>query len=283
MVQIKKMQVYDVEVGTKGRNGIAYISLTDIARVKNPKEPKDVVKNWLRNKDTILFLGLWEQLNNANFKGVEFDAFKNAAGTNAFTLSAQQWVEKTNAVGIVSTSGNSGGTFAHEDIAFEFAGWISSEFKLYLIQEYKRLKKSELDQLAWDAKRELARINYHIHTDAIKDNLILPILTSQQKAFVYADEADLLNVALFGRTAKEWRDSHKKEAGNGENIRDYATLHQLLVLANLESHNASFIEEKLPQADRIERLRGIAERELQVLAKHSVNSPLLKSSEKKEE
>lgn len=240
-----------------------YISLTDIARYKNPNEPKDVVKNWMRSKDTILFLGLWEQLNNPNFKGVEFDSFKNEAGTNAFTLSPQKWIESTNAIGIVSKSGRNGGTFAHSDIALEFASWISAEFKLYIIKDYKRLKADENNRLSlnWNLNSEISKLNYHIHTDAIKE-IIVPTITKEQINFVYANEADLLNVALFGQTAKEWRTKNLDKKGN---IRDFATIEQLLVLANLESINAELIRMNMKQDVRLIKLNQIAINQLKVL------------------
>ncbi len=227
-----------------------YISLTDIARYVSD-EPKDVVKNWLRNRETISFLGLWEQLNNPNFKGVEFDSFKMQAGSNAFTLSPQKWIRETNAIGIRSKSGKYGGTFAHKDIAFEFASWVSPEFKLYIIQDYQRLKQDEQHKnaLEWNVKRLLSKANYRVHTDAVKENLIPPELPEYRKGMVYADEADVLNVALFGKTAKEWRAEHP-EVKKGENQRDYATIEQLLVMANLESMNALLITQGMPQAER---------------------------------
>ena len=227
-----------------------YISLTDIARYVSD-EPKDVVKNWLRNRETISFLGLWEQLNNPNFKGVEFDSFKIQAGSNAFTLSPQKWIRETNAIGIRSKSGKYGGTFAHKDIAFEFASWVSPEFKLYIIQDYQRLKQDEQHKnaLEWNVKRLLSKANYRVHTDAVKENLIPPELPEYRKGMVYADEADVLNVALFGKTAKEWRAEHP-EVKKGENQRDYATIEQLLVMANLESMNALLITQGMPQAER---------------------------------
>ncbi|WP_322790738.1 KilA-N domain-containing protein [Sedimentibacter hydroxybenzoicus] len=213
-----------------------FISLTDIARYKSD-EPFIVINNWIRSKDTIEFLGLWEQLHNPNFKPIEFDRFKKEAGYNAFTLSPQKWIKNTNAIGIVSKSGRYGGTFAHSDIAFEFASWISAEFKLYIIKDYKRLKsdKSSTLSLNWNLNREISKLNYRIHTDAIKENLIPPELTSYQISMTYANEADVLNVALFGITAKQWRDENSGKSGN---IRDYATLNQLLVLANMENYNA---------------------------------------------
>ena len=227
-----------------------YISLTDIARYVSD-EPKDVVKNWLRNRETISFLGLWEQLNNPNFKGVEFDSFMMQAGSNAFTLSPQKWIRETNAIGIRSKSGKYGGTFAHKDIAFEFASWVSPEFKLYIIQDYQRLKQDEQHKnaLEWNVKRLLSKANYRVHTDAVKENLIPPELPEYRKGMVYADEADVLNVALFGKTAKEWRAEHP-EVKKGENQRDYATIEQLLVMANLESMNALLITQGMPQAER---------------------------------
>ena len=233
-----------------------YISLTDIAKYKSDA-PNDVIKNWMRSRDVIEFLGLWEQLNNPNFKPVEFDGFRNAAGANAFTMSPKKWIEGTNAIGIVSRSGRYGGTFAHRDIAFEFASWISAEFKLYIIKDYQRLKADENSRLAlgWNLNRTLAKINYRIHTDAIKDFLIPPDLPTQRQGVTYASEADVLNVALFGMTAKEWRDENPDAKGN---IRDGATLQQLIVLANLESINAELIRQGLPQTERLVRLNASA-------------------------
>ena len=247
-----------------------YISITDIARYKSD-EPKDVIQNWMRRKDTIEFLGLWEMLHNPDFKGVEFDAFKNQAGSNAFTLSPQKWIENTNAVGIVSKSGRYGGTFAHSDIAFEFASWISAEFKLYIIKDYKRLKTDENSRLSldWNLHREISKINYRIHTDAIKDNLILPELTPAQISFTYANEADMLNVILFGKTAKEWRDSSNGHLGN---IRDAASINQLLVLANLESYNAVLINQNKSQKDRMILLRELAISQLRTINGLSIAS-----------
>lgn len=242
-----------------------YLCLTDLARKKNPYEPKDVVKNWLRLRSTIEFLGLWEQLYNPNFKGVEFDTFKNEAGSNAFTLTPQRWIEKTNAVGIISKSGRGGGTFAHKDIAFEFASWISPEFKLYVIKDYQRLKADEANRLeiGWDTKRELSKINYRIHTDAIKEFLITPELTKQEQSYAYANEADLLNVALFGKTAKQWR----IETGNKQqNMRDFASVEQLIVLVNLESMNADLIRQNIPQSERLAKLRSVAYYQLKSLS-----------------
>lgn len=240
-----------------------YISLTDIARYKSDA-PKDVVKNWIRRKDTIEFLGLWEMLHNSDFKGVEFDAFKNQAGYNAFTLSPQKWIESTNAIGIVSKSGRYGGTFAHSDIAFEFASWISPEFKLYIIKDYQRLKTDENSRLSlnWNLNREISKLNYRIHTDAIKNNLIPPELTQKQVSYTYANEADILNVVLFGKTAKQWRDENPKKDGN---IRDYASLQQLLVLANMESYNAVLINQEYNQGERMKRLHDLAVQQMKTL------------------
>lgn len=237
-----------------------YISLTDIARYKNVHEPKDVVKNWLRVRDTIEFLGLWETIHNPNFKGVEFDSFRNEAGINAFTLSPQRWIENTNAIGIVSKSGRGGGTFAHPDIAMEFASWISAEFKLYLIQDYKRLKGDENSKLSlgWNLNREISKINYKIHTDAIKEYL-LKDLTNEQLSFKYASEADMLNVALFNKRAKQWRKENPDLKGN---MRDYASLNELLVLANMESYNAVLIGKGMEQKERMIELRKLARNQL---------------------
>ncbi len=258
------MHVVDQKVVVLTKNKLDYISLTDIARHKNPSEPKDVVKNWMRSKTTIEFLGLWEKIHNPDFKGVEFDSFMYQAGGNAFVLSPSKWIETTNAVGILVSSGKNGGTYAHKDIAFEFASWISSEFKLYLIVEFQRLKNEESrrSNLDWNLRRTLAKVNYRIHTDAIKENLIPPTLSSAQVNRVYADEADMLNVALFGRTAKEWRDANP---GKESNMREYAGVEQLLVLANLESINAEFIHMGLAQGDRLKRLNAIAIRQMKTL------------------
>ena len=254
-----------------------YISLTDIARYKNMHEPKDVVKNWLRVRDTIEFLGLWETIHNPNFKGVEFDSFRKEAGTNAFTLSPQRWIENTNAIGIVSKSGRGGGTFAHPDIAMEFASWISAEFKLYLIQDYKRLKSDENSKLslAWNLNREISKINYKIHTDAIKDYL-LKDLTNEQLSYKYASEADMLNVALFNKRAKQWREENPNLKGN---MRDYASLNELLVLANMESYNAILIGKGTDQKERMIELRKLARTQLMSIEK--LNHTGIKSLEDK--
>ena len=247
-----------------------FISLTDIARYKSD-EPKDVIKNWMRSKDTLEFLGLWEQLHNSNFKGVEFDAFRTQAGSNAFTMSPSKWIDATNAIGIVSKSGRYGGTFAHSDIAFEFASWISPEFKLYIIKDYKRLKTEENSKLSigWNLNREISKLNYRVHTDAIKENLIPPVLTSQQISYTYASEADLLNMVLFGKTAKEWRDTNSDENGN---IRDAATIYQLLVLANMESYNAILIKQGKSQTERMQLLHELAVQQMTTLSSLELNN-----------
>lgn len=248
-----------------------FISLTDIAKYKS-NEPNDVIRNWMRLKDTIEFLGLWEKLHNPDFNPVEFDGFRNEAGANVFTMSPQKWIEGVNAKGIVSKSGRYGGTFAHSDIAFEFASWISAEFKLYIIKDYKRLKNDENSRLSlnWNLNRELSKLNYKIHTDAIKENLIPPELTPQQIAFTYASEADMLNMVLFGKTAKMWREENTDKKGN---IRDYATINQLLVLVNLESYNAILIEQKKTQSERIVLLRNMAIKQLQTLENTTLALP----------
>lgn len=240
-----------------------YISLTDIARYKSDS-PKAVIQNWIRKKDSLEFLGLREKLHNKNFKGIEFEAFRNEAGANAFTLSPQKWIETTNAIGITSKSGRYGGTFAHSDIAFEFASWISAEFKLYIIKDYKRLKSDESSRLSlnWNLNREISKLNYRFHTNAIKDSLVPPLLTPRQTSCTYAAEADLLNTVLFGKTAKEWRDENPNVNGN---IRDYATLHQLLVLANMESYNAILIKQGKSQKERMELLHELAVQQMNTL------------------
>jgi hypothetical protein len=240
------------------------ICLTDIARVKNADRSDDLVRNWLRNRNTVEFLGVWERLNNPGFNSVEFDGIKMLAGLNSFALTPKQWIEKTNAVGIVSRAGRYGGTYAHKDIAFEFASWISVEFKLYLIKEFQRLKEDENRRLslAWNLNRTLSKLNYRIHTDAIQAHLIPSEVTSAQAAITYASEADMLNVALFGQTAKQWRQANPDREGN---MRDYATIEQLLVLANIEGMNAELIHMGLSQGDRLTRLNAIAIRQMQVL------------------
>ena len=262
MAKQKEIIVKDTTIRTMSQNGIDYICITDIARQKNPLEPKDVVKNWMRLKNTIEYLGLWELLNNPNFKGVEFDPLLHEAGSNAFTLSPSRWIELTDAIGIVTKSGANGGTYAQRDIAFKFASWVSVEFELYLVKEFQRLKEAEQQVLGWSAKRELSKINYHIHTDAIKANLIPPELDAYHKSLKYAEEADVLNVALFGQTAKEWRDQNPDLKGN---MRDYATINQLICLRNMENLNAVFINEGMPQQERLHKLNQIAIQQMSVL------------------
>lgn len=248
-----------------------YISLTDIARYRS-SDPRITIHTWLRSRDIVEFLGLWEVLHNPDFKRSEFDTFKTDAGTNAFTFSIKEWNENLCGKGIITKSGRyGGGIFAHSDIALEFASWLSPEFKLYIIKDYKRLKSDENSRLSlsWNLNRELTKLNYHIHTDAIKENLILPELTPAQKSFVYADEADLLNVALFGKTAKEWRIENPKKKGN---IRDYATISQLLVLVNLESYNAILIEQGAAQEQRLELLRQTAIKQLSTINSLEISS-----------
>lgn len=241
-----------------------YISLTDIARNRNAQEPFAVINNWMRSRSTIEFLGLWEKLCNPDFKPLEFERFRNEAGSNYFVLSPQRWIESTKAIGITSKSGRYGGTYAHKDIAFEFASWISSEFKLYLIVEFQRLKDEESDrlQLEWNLQRTLAKINYRIHTDAIKETLMPAAITKTQANLNYASEADLLNVALFGQTAKQWRDAHPDAEGN---LRDYAPLEQLVVLTNLESLNAVLIRQGIPASERLIKLNEIAITQMRTL------------------
>lgn len=258
-----KIKVQNTEITVVNIEEHDYISLTDMAGAKeNDARAADVIKNWLRNRYTIEFLGTWEMIHNPDFKVVEFDHFRKEAGLPTFVLSCSEWIEKTNAIGIVVKKGRYGGTYAHRDIAFEFGSAISVPFKLYLIEEFQRLKAEEQKQLGWSAKRELAKINYRIHTDAIKQNLIPNELTPQQKSFVYADEADMLNVAMFGMTAKEWRESNPELKGN---IRDYATINQLICLSNMENLNAVFINDGLPQSERLEKLNKIAIQQMKVL------------------
>lgn len=244
-----------------------FFSLTDIARHKNAEAPDIVVQNWLRRYDTIEFLGLWETLNNVNFKPIEFEGFKNAAGANSFTLSPQKWIKATNALGLRSKSGRyGGGTFAHIDIAMEFASWVSPEFKLYIIKEYQRLKSTEVKQqsLEWNLSRTLSKINYRIHTDAIKEFLIPPELTPEQASLKYAEEADVLNMALFGKTAKQWREENPQDAKTG-NMRDFAPLEHLIVLSNLENINSMLIGDKVPQNERLLKLNKTAITQLKSL------------------
>jgi hypothetical protein len=261
-----KIKVLSKEVAIYSKNEEDFICLTDMARYKDPARTDYIIQNWLRNRTTIEFLGIWEHLNNPDFKPIEFDGFRKQAGLNSFVLTAKQWIEKTGAIGLVSKSGRYGGTYAHKDIAFEFASWISVEFKLYLIKEFQRLKDEEHKQLGWDIRRNLTKINYRIHTDAIKENLIPAELTKTQINLVYASEADVLNMALFGMTAKQWRDSNPDLKGN---IRDYADVSQLVCLSNLENLNALFINDGLPQDHRLEKLNKIAIHQMKLLTENT--------------
>lgn len=262
MSKYTQLVVLDETVRVQKIDKADYISLTDIAKFRNPDAPADIIKNWLRTRSTIDLLGLWEKLNNPDFKLVEFDQFRFQAGENAFVLSPKKWIETTQAIGLLSKSGRYGGTFAHRDIAFEFASWISIEFKLYLIKEFQRLQEAEQKQLGWDVKRNLTKINYRIHTNAIRANLIPPELTGKQVSLIYASEADVLNMALFGQTAKEWRDANPGEKGN---VRDQANASQLVCLANLENLNALFINEGMTQAERLKKLNRIAIEQMEIL------------------
>ena len=256
-----KITVQTTDVTILKINDTDYISLTDIAKYKTT-DANTVIANWLRNRMTIEYLGLWEILYNPHFKPLEFEGFKKEAGLNAFTLSPQKWIETTCAIGLISKSGRYGGTFAHKDIAFKFASWISVEFELYIVKEFQRLKEQEQAQIGWSAKRELSKINYHIHTDAIKQHLIPQEITPQQASMIYASEADILNVAMFGMTALEWRDTHPNLKGN---IRDYASINELICLSNMENLNAVFINEGLTPKDRLIKLNQIAIQQMSIL------------------
>ena len=262
MTRKNEIVVKDAVVKTVKKDGIDYISITDIAKLKNPIDPNGVVANWMRNRNTIEFLGIWETLYNPNFNPLEFEGVKKEAGLNAFTMSPSRWTQLTNAIGIISQAGRYGGTFACPDIAFEFASWISVEFRLYLVKEFQRLKSEEQKQLGWSAKRELSKINYRIHTDAIKQHLIPEEVTSQQASIIYAEEADVLNVAMFGKTAKQWRDENPDLKGN---IRDYASINELICLSNMENLNAVFIDQGIPQSERLIKLNQIAIHQMSVL------------------
>ena len=260
-----ELEVNDNKIKVITIDNKEFISLTDLARYANPEEPKIPIQTWMRNKDVIAYLGLWEKLNNENFKGHEFTTFENLAGKNSFYMSPQKWIKETNAIGIISKSGNNGGTYARSDIALEFASWLSPEFKLYVIQEFERLKKNEAYQnkIDWHANRVLAKVSYVVHTNAIK-SVIVPTLTEKQKKYVYAEKADVLNVALFGMTAKEWRESNPEIADKG-NIRDYTDLLHLVILNNLENINAELIEMEIPQNERLIRLNNIARKQMELL------------------
>ena len=268
MSKINKEQIsakgFSIQVYTEDFKN-DYISLTDIAKYKNTDDPRFVIQNWMRNRNTLEFIGLWEALNNLNFNRVQFDTFRNEAGLNRFTMTPSKWIESTEAIGIVSKSGRYGGTYAHYDIAMEFASWLSPEFKLYIIQDYKRLKEDENSRLSltWNLHREISKINYKLHTDAIKEHL-LKDLTNEQLSFKYASEADMLNVALFNKTAKGWREENQDLKGN---MRDYASLNELLVLANMESYNAVLIGKGMDQKERMTELRKLARTQLMSLKK----------------
>ena len=268
MAKNKTINVKGTEIVLFSKGSEEYISITDIARYKNAIEPKDIVKNWMRSRSTIEFLGLWEKIHNPNFKGVEFDSFMYEAGSNSFALSPSKWIESTNAIGIISKAGSGGGTYAHLDIAFEFASWVSAEFKLYLLVEFKRLKEDENDRLKleWNLQRTLAKVNYRIHTDAIKENLIPQLVGKKETALVYANEADLLNVALFGKTALQWRTENPDAKGN---VRDEASIEQLVVLSNMESINAVLIHNGLSQSERLIQLNQMAITQMKSLLQNS--------------
>ena len=258
---MSKINVEGSEISIISIDDKDYISLTDM--VRNIENGLALIEKWLRNKNTIEFLGIWEEMYNPDFNSLEFEGIKNGAGLNRFVLSVKQWVEKTNSIGIVAKAGRYGGTYANKDIAFEFASWVSPYFKLYLIKEFERLKEEEQKKLGWDIKRNLAKINYRIHTDAIKNNLIPEKLPKEKINFIYANEADILNMALFGMTAKEWRDENPNLKGN---IRDYADISQLVCLSNLENLNAVFINEGMKQSERLEKLNSIAIEQMKILS-----------------
>ncbi|MCM2326226.1 MAG: KilA-N domain-containing protein [Candidatus Woesearchaeota archaeon] len=264
MLKEPKFEVSGTDISYYIEDKSDFISLTDIARHKDSARTDQIIQNWLRSRETIEFLGTWERINNSSFKPLEFEGFRNQAGLNSFILSPKQWIEKTNAIGIISRSGRYGGTFAHKDIAFEFAAWISVEFRLYLIKEFQRLKEDENEkkQLGWDIKRNLVKINYRIHTDAIKRHLIPEKISRNEENLIYATEADILNLALFGITAKEWRDNNSDNDGN---IRDYADVSQLVCLANLENLNALFIRQGKSKSERLEILNQIAIEQMTIL------------------
>ena len=262
MAKKNEILVKDTVVKTVKIGDVDYICMTDIARMKNPIDPNGAIANWMRNRNTIEFLGIWETLYNPNFNPLEFEGIRKEAGLNAFTMSPTRWVELTSAIGIISQAGRYGGTYACSDIAFEFASWISVEFRLYLVKEFQRLKSEEEKLIGWSAKRELSKINYRIHTDAIKQNLVPEEVTQYQASIIYAEEADVLNVAMFGKTAKQWRDEHPELKGN---IRDYASINELICLSNMENLNAVFIEQGMPQSERLVKLNQIAIHQMNVL------------------
>ncbi|HII15698.1 MAG TPA: KilA-N domain-containing protein [Nanoarchaeota archaeon] len=263
---MEKINVLSKEVGFYTYNEEDYICLTDIAKYKDPERSDLIIQNWMRNRNTIEFLGIWERINNRHFKPLEFEGFRKQAGLNSFVLTPKQWIERTSAIGIITRSGRKGGTYAHKDIAFEFASWISVEFKLYLIKEFQRLKaeESERKAIGWDIKRNLAKINYRIHTDAIKKHLIPAKISRNEENLIYATEADILNLALFGLTAKEWHEANPSLEGN---MRDYADVTQLICLSNLENLNAHFIKEGLGKLQRLEKLNIIAIGQMVILTR----------------
>ena len=267
-----KIIVQNTNITIISVNGDDYISLTDLARYKSD-EPNAVIANWMRNRNTIEYLGIWEQLYNPDFKPTEFEGFRLQAGLNAFTLSPKKWIEATDAIGIIAKSGRYGGTYAHKDIAFKFASWISVEFELYMVKEFQRLKAEEQRLLGWSAKRELSKINYRIHTDAIRTHLLPAQITREQSTRIYADEGDVLNVAMFGVTARQWREAHPELKGN---IRDYATINELICLSNMENLNAVFIEEGIAQSERLVRLNQIAIHQMGILESGDNDRKLLK-------
>jgi len=267
-----KITVQGVDVAVKRVQDADFLSLTDMLKAK---DGEFFVKDWLRNRNTLEFIGYWEAAHNPDFKWGEFALLANKSGLNSFKISVEEFVSKTNSICIISRKGNGGGTFAHQDIALEFGMWISPQFKVYLIKEYQRLKVAEQEKLQWSARRELAKINYALHTDAIKENLIVPTLTDLQRKYVYTDEADMLNVALFGHTAAQWRAEHPHDAKQNLNVRDLANIHQLLVLANMESYNAQMIKDGVEQCERIQKLNDMARYQLPILMQ--ANAPLLKN------
>ena len=271
MAKKNEIIVKDIVIKTMINDGIDYICITDIARQKNLIDPNGVIGNWMRNRNTVEFLGIWETLHNPNFNPLEFEGFRKEAGLNAFTLSPSRWIEATNAIGIISQAGRYGGTYAQTDIAFEFASWISVEFRLYLVMEFQRLKTKEQELLGWTAKRELSKINYHIHTDAIKSHLIPEEITPAQSSIIYAEEADVLNIAMFGMTAKQWREANPDLKGN---IRDYATINELICLSNMENINAVLINDGVPQGERLMKLNQIAIQQMKVLENNGRNNLL---------
>ena len=256
-----KIKAQDTQVNVIAHNENDHISLTDLSKYRS-EDPTATVANWMRNRNTIEYLGIWESLYNPHFNPLEFEGFRKDAGLNAFTMSPQKWVNATNAIGIIAKAGRYGGTYAHKDIAFKFASWISVEFELYIVKEFQRLKEEEQKQIGWSAKRELSKINYRIHTDSIKRNIIPEEVSPQQANIIYAHEADVLNVAMFGMTAKQWREANPDKKGN---IRDYATINELICLSNMENLNAVFIEQGLPQGERLIRLNQIAIQQMRVL------------------